>query len=101
MAWYDKFYLTINVLLPDVDQDEKDDPDHIDEVPEQAHRSDAHFTFVIISRTERSSQHQAHQQDAGDHMQAVKAGEQIEHASEHPAAEAEGEFGPLHVLPVN
>ena len=39
VAWYDKFYLTINVLLPDVDKDEKDDPDHIDEVPEQAHRA--------------------------------------------------------------
>ena len=57
-------------LLPHVDQQEKKDPDHINEVPEQAHRSNAHLAFVVVPGNKRTRQHQAHQQDAGDHVKA-------------------------------
>ena len=90
-----------NGLLPDVDQQEKKNPDHVDEVPEQAHRSDAHLAFVVVPWDERTRQHQPHQQDPGDHVQTVKSREQIEQSSEHTCAEAEAELRPFEVLAVN
>ena len=66
-------------------------------------KSDNNFVNNTDNRKfgKRTRQHQAHQQDAGDHVKAVKAGEQIEHPAEHTAAEAEAEFRPFDVLAVN
>lgn len=59
-------------LLPNVDEDKQNNPDNIDEVPEQRSRVHAEVSCVVVARDERTYQNNRLQQNAGENVQTVE-----------------------------
>ena len=83
---------------PEVDKREQNDPDRVNEVPEQGGRTYTKITLVIVAWNKGTNKHNYLQDNASKNVQTMKARQQVKRPTDLPRRQTEVKTKPLFYL---